>query len=422
MRRFGLSLVILAIWYVAGGPLDAPQVYAMTNSSVDTEHEAGKDDVIHGTINVVLANGHGIVALTDSMATATGPSGAEMQLTKPMQKLFVIDDQTVCTIAGFASQAGEPFAGATTDISGIIREFQEQLRTQPIKDFELKFRSLAMLVHFHLSLLATSTSIREGSNFPPARVYSFELTMAGYDSKGPRVGQFTLNATRQTSASGVRYYDVTFTSGMIETVGTELLARIGGQRQTAVFILTSMVPAHDPAIARYQEAKAADGGASLSLEDLKSLEIVLAAKTAARSPSVGGDNQIAVIQPNTPIELFQRRFDDTPRNVTHVGLAVNVSLRGCGHCIGGATPMMFVAGYFEGVEQDLVHDYYVGNKFVACKLTYSGGRLSGFDRTNEVIDSELILRPGWSLYPDIIEIITRYHWTEIIYDSSGLIR
>lgn len=423
-RRFGTPLATLAVLSLLVAPLQGldktrtgPKA---DNTAAEGQRASEKDDIVHGTINVVLANGHGIVALTDSMATETSASGKEMRLPEPMQKLFVLDDQTVCTIAGFVSQSAEPFAGATTDIATIIRDFQNQLRTKPIASFEQKFRALAMLVQFHLSLLATSTSVREGSNSPPARVYSFELIMAGYDSKGPRIGQFTLSATRKTSASGVGYYDVDFTSGVIETVGAELEARIGGQRYTALSMLTSMVPAHEPAAARYQESKAADGGASLSLDDLKALAIVLAAKTAARSPSVGGENQIAIIRPGAPIQLFQRKFDDTPRNVEHVSLMVSVSFQGCGRCIGGTTPILFIGGYFKRVEWDLDHDYFIGNKFVVCRLNYGGGQLSGFDKTNKIVDSELVLLPGWSVSPGVVDdLLHRYRWARIFYDSSA---
>ena len=60
--------------------------------------------ILTGTVNIVLANANGIVALTDSNQTYM--VGSEpFTHSKPGQKLFRIDDRTVCTIAGFGAQS-----------------------------------------------------------------------------------------------------------------------------------------------------------------------------------------------------------------------------------------------------------------------------------------------------------------------------
>src|SRR5437773_8729278 len=71
------------------------------------------DFVVHGTINVALGNKNGIVVLTDSMLT-TG----DHQLPNPGEKLFKLDDHTVCAIAGFVSAPG-PARDLNTSTSGI---------------------------------------------------------------------------------------------------------------------------------------------------------------------------------------------------------------------------------------------------------------------------------------------------------------
>src|ERR1700735_4007457 len=70
-------------------------------SFMPLEKDSADDGVSRGTINVVLANQNGIIALTDSMVTA-----GRKQLREPAQKLFKLDDRTVCTIAGFLSSDG----------------------------------------------------------------------------------------------------------------------------------------------------------------------------------------------------------------------------------------------------------------------------------------------------------------------------
>ena len=61
--------------------------------------QQGQGIVIRGTLNAALANTNGIVVVTDSIQT----SGSH-QLTDPGKKLFKVDQDTVCTIAGFGSE------------------------------------------------------------------------------------------------------------------------------------------------------------------------------------------------------------------------------------------------------------------------------------------------------------------------------
>src|SRR5271168_5299533 len=48
----------------------------------------------HGTINILLANKNGLVAVTDSRLSSKGRAAGSAQ------KLFQLDDKTICTIAG----------------------------------------------------------------------------------------------------------------------------------------------------------------------------------------------------------------------------------------------------------------------------------------------------------------------------------
>ena len=83
------------------------------------------DFVAHGTINIVLANENGLVVLTDSMITA-----GDRQLPEPGQKLFKLDDRTVCAIAGFVS-APAPIRALYTSTSAIIQAQPAVLSVQP---------------------------------------------------------------------------------------------------------------------------------------------------------------------------------------------------------------------------------------------------------------------------------------------------
>src|SRR5882724_6913774 len=103
----------------------------------DVEGQNPKDSsVVHGTINIALGNENGLVVLTDSMVSVGGVPRPDM----PSQKLFKLDDRTICAIAGFASAAAtsppavSPQASVpdlNTSASAIIQEYVRQSSTQP---------------------------------------------------------------------------------------------------------------------------------------------------------------------------------------------------------------------------------------------------------------------------------------------------
>jgi Proteasome subunit len=80
----------------------------------------------HGTINLLLANKNGTVLITDSRIS----NGNYQRISDHAQKLFQLDDKTVCSIANFYSDPGpDRFQQATPDrrpvlfqsIDGLIR-------------------------------------------------------------------------------------------------------------------------------------------------------------------------------------------------------------------------------------------------------------------------------------------------------------
>jgi hypothetical protein len=95
-----------------------------------TQGEPGP--VLRGTINVVAAQGQDMVVLTDSMLTETRQDvhGARTyrQLAEPGQKLFQIDDHTVCTFAGFASTNTPTVPDFLNNVSAIMGRYKDRLR------------------------------------------------------------------------------------------------------------------------------------------------------------------------------------------------------------------------------------------------------------------------------------------------------
>lgn len=102
--------------------------------------------LLTGTVNIVLANPNGIVVVTDS--NQTYKLGDELfTYTLPGQKLFRIDERTVCTIAGFGSKPLPRFSQINSSAAGVLDSYVEQLgRTGATHSFHEKFTSLFFFV------------------------------------------------------------------------------------------------------------------------------------------------------------------------------------------------------------------------------------------------------------------------------------
>jgi|ERR1700733_233567 len=126
----------------------------------------------HGTINIILANRNGLVALTDSRLSSNG------QPVLRGQKLFKVDDHTVCAVAGFYMDSGVPLKRADgqtmypiyTSISNILRGYF-RANTSPIDP-----NRLASTLSQSLSFVTTIDKIA-GSPHQPEES---QITLAGY--------------------------------------------------------------------------------------------------------------------------------------------------------------------------------------------------------------------------------------------------
>jgi 20S proteasome alpha/beta subunit len=429
MLRDGFSWVAICGLLFVVGASQPTSAFAQHSPKSPNRHDAqsqgalgpaGTGNIVHGTINVVFANGNGIVALTDSMATITGSDGQERQSPSPNQKLFVIDDSTVCTIAGFASQDFQPFSGATTDIQSLIYTFARNLKGQSKVPLEFKLRGLESMIKVHLQVLAASASIGHGSESSRARNYEFELIMAGYDQDGSaHLGSFHLAASpNPRRANG--YYEVELRQYSVEKLDSTIKYLVGGQSKIADAILNGLTTAHEPSISNYQLAKAKDSGASLTTEEMKELAIFIAAQTARTSRSVGGENQIAVLKPSVPIELTQRHFAEPSGDVEPIGLVIDVRMKNFSSgAIISPYRTMYIASSFEDSQQDLDQNYFVGDTFVHCRLIY-GERLLGLDTTNTVIGSQLFIRRTVDRHStQLRDLLQSFAWSDVIYEDGS---
>ena len=141
----------------------------------------GPGPVFTGTVNIVLANGNGIVALTDSNQTGHLPSGEYFTSPQPGQKLFQIDDKTICTIAGFGAISLPRFPEFESNAAGVLDRYAAELRrTGGIHSFHEKLMMLRFLFEFQLTGIGNLQHLQSEQ----LRDYGFVLILTGYDTDG----------------------------------------------------------------------------------------------------------------------------------------------------------------------------------------------------------------------------------------------
>ncbi len=129
----------------------------------------------HGTVNILLANKNGLVAVTDSMLTFG--DGTHRPIGR---KLFKNDDRTICTIAGsYTAYVPPPDLGL--DVRKVVDSLSIRLRTNPITKLSSKLELLTRL----LKIALQSDNLTSQIAFGRANTREpIQLTMAGYDDDG----------------------------------------------------------------------------------------------------------------------------------------------------------------------------------------------------------------------------------------------
>jgi hypothetical protein len=395
--RHRLTVVILALL----------MVWVLSSTTA----RAQSDDVlVHGTINVALGNKNGIVVLTDSMLT----DGGGHQLAQPGQKLFKLDDRTVCSIAGFAS-ATAPIPDLNASTSAIIREYVRESAPQVGQSIAERLRALAFLFDMQLSAIS---NVRDAGGYTTSiNAYAFQLIIAGYDiDDKPKIGRITLRITKdQDSLVPV------IESGEVVEVKEKLIWRLNGMPEIAARILqhpdTSI---RDEVIQQYAAGLRADDGSSLTVDQMVELAKRLAFYTGKAYPEVGGPNQFAVLQPSHAMRIEQQIFPEPAKPLIRFSLMVASKFRGTNSFrTAPGVPVIFVRCSFADMQRKIDGDFFIGSTFTDSVLAYDGGTVNLGD-TNKVINSALLI--GALVRPDT-EVLRRlsraFPWARVVRDLPG---
>jgi 20S proteasome alpha/beta subunit len=376
------------------------------------------DSLVHGTINVALGNENGIVLLTDSMLT-----GATGQLRESGQKLFKLDDRTVCSFAGFVSAPAASsqtwISELDTNVAAIIDEYARQSANKPRQSIQEKLGALAFLIRYHLTMIANVRQVL--GNPPNDDLYRFQLIMAGTDTDGEqKIARTSLRTKTRNSSSASNIEDISIT-----TVEDELLWRLNGMQDVGAEILQNpIVKPDDPAINLYAKSLHDTRGNSMTIDQMVELAKRLAYYTSKVHREVGGPNQIAILKKSQDVVMTQPTFV-TPRPSLAGDLDVSVNsvfsnidaARRFTDQVPSTAPIPHVFVRCSWILSRLTIDatYFVGSVIEDSQLFYDGGPIS-LGNTNRVINTSLILGPHAKAdSPDVKALTKAFRWVHISY-------
>jgi len=372
---------------------------------------SGEQPLARGTINVVLANSNGIVAVTDSRLTWTTAGNPLLHRPdpKPGQKLFRLDDWTVCAFAGFASAPLHIFPVLIDNSAGILRDLAHELSLRPRLAFDEK---LSLLSFIFQSRLEAISNIRDVAS--DLDNYRISLTLAGYDIDGAaKVAQLTLTLGMRRLEDNRQVFDAAQT-GLTETVvGKELVWQLAGQRDLAQQMLEHPQQyIGDPAVSVFAKAQKRNQADNLTVEQMRDLAVALVHRTAENNPTVGGDDQIAILRHGRVTRIEQPQFPDQ-RPAVHFALSVGATFAHDNEALGGS-PFLAIKDTFDDVRQTVLDgNFFFRNVFISSKIMYGGG-FTSFDSSNRLTDCTLVLAPTAKRNPEMLRhLLSDFHWRDV---------
>jgi hypothetical protein len=352
---------------------------------------------VRGTVNIALANKNGLVLLTDSAESHQERDG--WHHTSPVQKLFRLDDKTICSIAGFASEKGWPQPQFDTYVSGIIADVRDQLAQKPVEEVDGKIAAVAFLVAHYINLIINrQSSLSEPNTFLNPDNYKFEVIAAGFETGGAlklRKLVVTSRAVPNPNGSAVWTETVSPEDAVTEQGMSHLLGGIPVVSQAVLDNPNKFMSR--AAIKRYASFKAAKKGKALSLSELEALAREMVALTSSDprfAGFVGGPDQVAVLSDDKVQKFDQPNFPPPPRPMNFslmVGLEVT---RAVMFLAAPGTHLLWIKSTFIGIRNPplvLDNQFFFGCEIRDSIVQYGGG-FTELGPTNKVVDTMLL--PG----------------------------
>jgi len=379
-----------------------------------------KGQDLHGTINIAFAKSNGFVLVTDSRLTGTDKSGKSSPISQPGKKLFQLDENTFCLLAGDLGKQITSTSALYISAAGIIESFRQETQRFPRfhQSFNQKLQALFFLFDLHLygisKLEDFIVEARKSNHY-------FSLIMAGYDSDGtPKIGWFKINIERSFGEKGQELISIKREAPEEITVSGGFYFRLGGESDKAEQILKN--PQNFKivqGIQRYSQLLNSQKTSDITIEEMKELALALVAETEKEYPkTVGGDIQVAVLKdgkivyqeqpdfyyeiPHMPIRIREHnRFDRFP-NLSEQESTIPLYFE---NWIGGG--LIRLDGLF-----------FFKNEFRNVVFFYDGGP-AVFGQDNSVEMSRLIIgKHADSKSPFVENLIRGFNWDSVIYQGQ----
>ena len=401
----------------------------------------------HGTVNVILANGDSLVAVTDSMltfGTHHAPEGI---------KLYKVDDKTICTVAGFYSESGPSESNSLALL--LPQAMNDAIGSEggSHQPFSQRVAALARIVDFELT---AHLQALVASNVPvdlSSPTFIVELTVAGYDEdnslelaeitlaptigpdgvsfisvkrpRGPETPRCELTAEPKMEFGFPGPSNFIGTSVLVYKVGKSLFCDIAGKPIVAEHMLNRpyLYP-HDTVMQMYSQAM--DANRALSSDELRELAIYLEKQTADEegrngSFEVGGPVIIAMLSGGAMIE------EPPPAAAHDTGSAlrawnVREYRRNCApgsqqYGIKRVTPESQIQVIMSNCNQ-FIDGIFHDSIFINSRLKYAGTLPLLFADSNVITGSTLELGPAVNLQrPDVVKLICSFKW-QAVYRNS----
>jgi len=348
------------------------------------------DEQTHGTINVVLANGKGAVVVTDSRLSSAG---------KPVgfgQKLFMLDEHTVCAIAGFYSDLG-PQAGLapypeyplSVSVPQILGRGSFSAPIQESNSVSKRLLEISETYAFVLTVLANMSVSREAQ---PSTI-----TVVGYEGSKLHISGVTLKPYRIGSS-------LTFvpTASVNRVVDKALVSRITGISDVGLAMLSHPTWFNNSPIMRViSKSLVQDDGTSLSTEQLRRFGEQIESETAMKYDNyVGGERQEAIFE-SGKLSFINSYVNAKPTQsglLNGIELIDHSSFEGLGSGLEHSGDDYTAGDYIASVVKDsqlskLTVDLdgraFVSDRIDNCILVYRGYKPTALGKSNTISNSVL---------------------------------
>lgn len=343
-----------------------------------------------GTVNIYVANGNGLVAVTDSrlsynkIPVGNGP------------KLFKVDDRTICSIAGLYSSTGQTMDGITypayTTIPDVIRTIISRRSTMSSLSLTSKINMISESVAFTLEVMVEMA--KAGGDHSDAM--PSEIMMATFDGNSIQIAKTIIIPTIESGK--VKYRVLTFP---VQNVKDVFVYSLAGMSDVGEHIFNDKtINPNDPILGYYYHEIEKDNGRSLSLADMQQIAKMVERLTANNSHGlVGGPIEMATIDHGEVKIVEMPEFPPNPSSISHglFSYMGNISYNGSptaeSKLIGtnGTIRIFLVDSHFSYITQDLDGLFIYNTFFNHCRLKYNGSLNFMFSESNTVMNSTLEL-------------------------------